>query len=149
MLKCCLRRQFGLGWRKYRGERRVVTIVRAVIGLIALVNVAIGIGFLVDPLPLAAAFFIAPAESQGMATLRADFPGFFIGASIFALLAAVRGRAAPLQVPLTLLGLAFFGRCVSLVADGAGPHAVPPMAAEAVMLALLGAGYRVLDRRPA
>ena len=81
-----------------------------------------------------------------MATLRADFPGFFIGASIFALLAAIRGRSAPLQVPLALLALALTGRGVSLIVDGVGPHALPPMIAEAVMLALLSVAYRVFDR---
>ncbi len=119
---------------------------RGLVGLLALVNAGVGVGFLIAPARLAAAFYLVPAGSQGMATLRADFPGFFIGAAIFALLAAVRGQSAPLHVPLALLALALTGRGVSLIVDGVGAHALAPMIVEAVMLALLGVAYRVFDR---
>lgn len=119
---------------------------RGLVGLLALVNAGVGVGFLIAPARLAAAFYLVPAGSQGMATLRADFPGFFVGAAIFALLAAVRGQSAPLHVPLALLALALTGRGVSLIVDGVGAHALAPMIAEAVMLALLGIAYRVFDR---
>ncbi len=119
---------------------------RGLVGLLALVNAGVGVGFLIAPARLAAAFYLVPAGSQGMATLRADFPGFFIGAAIFALLAAVRGQSAPLHVPVALLALALTGRGVSLIVDGVGAHALAPMIVEAVMLALLGVAYRVFDR---
>ena len=118
------------------------TIMRGVIGLLGLFNLAIGLGFLLAPAKLAAGFFLVPVGSQGLATLRADFPGFFIGVAVFALIAARRGEARPLVVPIVILGLAFLGRCLSLVADGIGPAALTPMAVEAVMLALLTAAYR-------
>ncbi len=122
------------------------SILRGLVGLVALFNLTIGVGFLLAPARLAAVLFLAPVGSQGLATLRADFSGFFIGGSVFALLAAVRGRAAPLRVPLVLLALAFAGRCLSLVVDGVGPHALPPMAIEAAMLVVLGLAYRAFDR---
>lgn len=122
------------------------TVLRVVIGLVGVFNILIGLGFLLAPDRLAAAFFLAPVGSQGMATLRADFPGFFIGAAVFALVGAVRARSAPLLVPMLMLGLALFGRFVSLALDGMGPEAVQPMVVEVVMLSLLGLGWRNFDK---
>lgn len=111
--------------------------MRILVGLLGLFNLAIGLAFLLAPADPAAAFFIAPIGLQGLATIRADFSGFFIGAALFALLGAWRAEAAPLNVPLLMLGIAFLGRCISLMMDGMAPTAVPPMVAEAVMIAIL------------
>lgn len=118
------------------------TILRIVIGIIGLFNIVIGLGFLFAPEKLALAFYIAPLGSQGLATIRADFPGFFIGAAVFALAGAWTGQARPLLVPMLMLALALFGRCVSLVIDGMAPTAVAPMVAEAVMITVLWLGWR-------
>jgi hypothetical protein len=115
---------------------------RFAIGAVAIFNIAIGLGFLLDPAGSALRFHLVPLGTQGMATLRADFPAFFIVVGGGALFAAVRGIRAPLLVPIALLGVAFAGRVVSLVADGAPPTAFPPMVAEAVMIALLGLAFR-------
>lgn len=115
---------------------------RVAIGAVAVFNIAIGLGFLLDPAGSALRFFLAPLGTQGMATLRADFPAFFIVGGGGALLAALRAIRAPLLVPLALLGVAFLGRVLSLVADGAPATAFPPMIAEAVMIVLLGLAYR-------
>jgi len=117
-------------------------LLRGLIGLLGLFNIAIGLAFLLVPAQPAAAFFLAPVGVQGLATLRADFPGFFIGAAIFALFGAWRGEARPLLVPMVMLGLALFGRTVSILLDGMAPTAIPPMIVEAVMLTLLLLGYR-------
>ena len=119
-------------------------IMRGIIGLVGLFNVLIGLGFLFTPAKLATAFFLTPIGTQGMATLRADFPGFFIGASLFALAGALRNQAAPLLVPLALVSLALAGRLVSLALDGFAPTAVQPMVIEAVMVLILSVGYRTL-----
>ncbi len=121
--------------------------MRAVIGLVGLFNVTIGLAFLVVPQKLAAAFFLSPIGSQGMATLRADFPGFFIGASVFALVGAWRGEARPLLVPLLMLGIALFGRVISILVDGMAPTAIQPMTVEAVMIGLLLLAYRRFSAR--
>ena len=121
--------------------------IRAVIALVGLFNLALGLGFLIDPVRLGAAFFLAATDAQGLATLRADFPAFFMTGGAFALIGAWRGRAEPLAVPLILLAIALFGRCVSLAADGPPPAAFGPMAAEAAMIAILLAGRRILASR--
>lgn len=125
------------------------TVLRIVIGLIGLFNIAIGLGFLLAPDKLGAAFFLEPIGTQGLATMRADFPGFFIGASVFALLGAWSGQARPLLVPILMLSLALFGRFVSIAIDGMAPTAIQPMVAEAVMITLLVLGWRNFDKRAA
>jgi hypothetical protein len=117
-------------------------VMRAVIGLIGLFNIAIGLGFLFSPARLAADFFLSPLGSQGLATLRADFPGFFITGGVFALIGAAKRDGNALLVPVLLLAIAITGRALSLVLDGAAPTAWPPMIAEAVMIAALLLGRK-------
>jgi peptidoglycan/LPS O-acetylase OafA/YrhL len=121
----------------------MVLIMRALIGLLGLFTMMIGLTFLLMPLSGAASFFISPVGTQGLATIRADFPGFFIGASVFALYAAWRARGAPLLVPLILIAIAFLGRIVSIIADGTTSTTFPPMIAELLMMVLMIAAYRV------
>ena len=122
------------------------TVLRIVIGLVGLFNGAIGLGFLLAPDKLGAAFFLEPIGIQGLASLRADFPGFFIGVSVFALLGAWSGQARPLLVPILMLSVALFGRFVSIAVDGMAPTAIQPMIAEAVMITLLFLGWRYFDK---
>jgi hypothetical protein len=122
----------------------MVMALRILVGVIALFNIAIGLGFLFNPAGAAANFFLIPDGGQGMATLRADFPGFFITGGTFAMIGAVRKDASALLVPMLLLAIAITGRCVSLVADGIGPEAFPPMVAEAVMIAVLAFARRAI-----
>ena len=119
------------------------TIMRIVIGLVGLLNIGLGLGFLLVPDKMATAFFLAPVNAQGLASLRADFTGFFIGAAVFTLIGAWRADPRPLLVPLVMLGLALFGRTVSLALDGIGPEAIGPMLIELVMLVLLLTARRV------
>lgn len=123
-------------------------ILRIAVGLIAVFNIAIGLMFLFNPAGAAANFFLIPDGGQGMATLRADFPGFFITGGTFAMIGALQKDRQALLVPMLLLAIAITGRCVSLVADGVGPQAIPPMVAEAVMIAVLALARRAMAARP-
>lgn len=121
-------------------------VMRVIIGLIGLFNVMIGLGFLLNPAQLAGQFFLSPIGSQGLATLRADFPGFFITGGVFALAGALKKDGTALLVPLLLLTIAIIGRAVSLALDGAAPTAYPPMVFEAVMIAALVLARRSFGR---
>jgi hypothetical protein len=112
-------------------------VMRVVIGIIGVFNIAIGLGFLLRPEQLAGQFFLSPLGSQGLATLRADFPGFFITGGTFALIGALKKDGNALAVPLLLLAIAITGRMVSLAMDGTAATAYPPMIAEAVMIGAL------------
>jgi hypothetical protein len=129
-----------------QGGKNMQTMLRVAIGMIGVLMGLIGVGFLLAPEKLALAFYIEPIGSQGLATIRADFPGFFIGAAAFAVIGAWTRQARPLLVPLLLVSIALFGRFVSLALDGRGPAAIPPMVVEAVMIVLLVAGWRHFDK---
>lgn len=121
--------------------------IRVAVAAVGLVNILLGVAFLFRPDVMAALFYITPVGSQGLATIRADFPGFFLTGGGFALWGAWMRYSEELRVPITLLGIALFGRFTSLVFDGVGPSALPPMIAEAVMIAILVAGMRRFGRR--
>ena len=118
-------------------------VMRIVIGLVGLFNILIGLSFLFKPSKMAADFALSPLGVQGMATMRADFPAFFLTGAIFSLIGAWRVEAKALLVPMMLLAFALLGRFVSIALDGVVATTVPPMVVEAVMIALLGVGYRV------
>ncbi|TPE59177.1 DUF4345 domain-containing protein [Sandaracinobacter neustonicus] len=121
-------------------------IVRLIIGLVGLFNVAVGLMFLLNPARMGPEFALSPLGSQGLATMRADFSAFFLVGGLFALLGAIRTDPSPLKVPLLLLAIALFGRTLSLILDGTAPTAYPPMLVEAVMIALLLLGQWVFAR---
>lgn len=116
--------------------------MRFVLVLVGLLNIAIGLGFLLTPHLLAEKFFVSPVGTQGLATIRADFPAFFLTGGACALIGAWRASTSPLLVPLALLGCALTGRFVSLALDGAAPAALAPMIAEMLMIAALALAYR-------
>lgn len=124
-------------------------VIRVVVGMTGVFNILLGLGFLIDPAQAGLRFFLVSLGTQGLATMRADFPAFFLTGGAFAIVAAWRAWRTPLLVPLSLLGTAIFGRVVSLIADGAPARAFPPMIAEAVMILILAAGWRWFDRETA
>lgn len=121
--------------------------IRIAVAVIGLLNIALGLLFLVHPEAMAALFYVTPVGSQGLATIRADFPGFFLTGGSFALWGAWMRYSEELKVPILLLSIALFGRFVSLILDGVGPSAFPPMIAEAIMIGILVAGMGRFGRR--
>jgi multisubunit Na+/H+ antiporter MnhB subunit len=128
------------------GESKMRNVMRAMVALVGLFNLALGIGFLVDPAQAGLRFFLTSMGTQGLATMRADFTAFFVTGAAFALIAAWRAWRTPLLVPLSLLSIAITGRSISLVADGAPGIAFTPMIVEAIMIVLLALGWRAFDR---
>jgi hypothetical protein len=122
------------------------TAMRVAIGLVGLFNLMIGLRFLFVPAQMANEFALSPLGIPGMATMRADFPAFFLTGAAFALIGAWRVDAKALLIPLMLLGVAIFGRFVSVALDGIAPTTFLPMIAEAVMIGLLLVGYRVFKK---
>jgi hypothetical protein len=111
--------------------------MRMAVGLVGLFNFLLGLGFLFSPVQLAARFALSPIGTQGLATIRADFPAFFFTGAIFAMVGAWRADAKPLLVPLVLLSFALVGRFVSIAIDGMVSTTFPPMIAEALMIGII------------
>ncbi|WP_374144968.1 hypothetical protein [Sphingomonas sp. 28-63-12] len=78
------------------------------------------------------------------ATLRADVGGFFAAWAIGALLAAWRGEARFVLMPMLLLGLAFVGRLYSFALTG-DAAIIAPMAIEAVLFGAMLLARHALD----
>jgi hypothetical protein len=120
--------------------------MQILIGVVGLFNMMIGLSFLFNPAKMAADFALSPMGTQGMATMRADFPAFFLTGAVFSLIGAWRADRRPLLVPLMLLTFALLGRFVSIVFDGTATTTAPPMIVEAAMIALLGLAYHTFGR---
>lgn len=116
--------------------------IRVAVAVVGLFNFLLGLGFLFNPVPMAARFALSPIGTQGLATIRADFPAFFLTGAVFALAGAWRADPKPLLVPLLLLSTALAGRFVSVAIDGIGPAALPPMIVEAMMIAVVSLARR-------
>jgi hypothetical protein len=71
---------------------------------------------------------------------------FFGAAAILSLTAAIRNEARWLTPVLLLLALALAGRVFNLVTTDGGATLIPPMVIEAVLIAIMGLGRRVLGR---
>jgi hypothetical protein len=121
--------------------------LRIAVGLGGLLFILIGLAFLIAPAAMGEQFYITAVGSQGLATIRADMTGFFVVGGLFAALGAWKQDPEPLKVPLLLLAIALFGRTVSLIFDGVGPTAFPPMIVEAVFIGLIVAAQREFARR--
>lgn len=117
---------------------------RIAVGLVGLFNFILGLGFLFSPIQLATRFALSPIETQGLATIRADFPAFFLTGAIFAMVGAWRANPKPLLVPLVLLSFALAGRFVSIAIDGMVSTTFPPMIAEALMIGIILLARRAL-----
>lgn len=122
--------------------------MQILIGLVGLFNIVIGLSFLFSPAKMAAEFAISPVGTQGMATMRADFPAFFLTVAIFSLIGAWRADRIPLVVPLALMSLALFGRFVSIALDGTAPTTFLPMMVEAVTIGLLSLASNAFGKSP-
>lgn len=121
-------------------------VLRATVAIVGVFNLLLGLGFLLSPLRLAQQFALAPVGIQGLATLRADFPAFFLTGAVFALIGAWRADPRPLIVPLALLGMALVGRFVAIMIDGTASTTFAPMLAEGFMILVLLVARRVFGR---
>ncbi len=124
----------------------MTTFLRAALLFGGIFYLAIGTGFLIAPERLGEAFGVAPAGTQGLSSMRADFTAFFwvVGGSMA--MGAVHDRGSVLWPAAALIGIALSGRVFSLVSDGSYPAAFQPMVVEALTLALALAGTRLLGK---
>ena len=120
--------------------RIVLTALIFVGGLFFLVT---GLGFLIDPINSGESFGLRPIDAYGLSTMRADMTAFFVVGGVCMIWGAWRRNGELLLVPAALFGIAFAGRLVSAIVDGATPGFWLPMLIEAATVAvnLLGSRY--------
>ncbi len=136
-----------LRWRRDRsnGEETMGrTFMRGLIGLVGLLALLLASRFWISPDKIGAAMGLLPDGAAGLGTMRADMAGFFGAAGVLSLTAAVRNERKWLIPVLLLLGIALTGRALNLVLTGGGQVLIPPMVIEAVLIVIIGLGWRVL-----
>ena len=107
---------------------RFVLTALAMIGGIAFV--LIGIGFFVMPESTGASFALLPDGVPGLAVIRADMTAFFVVGGGCMIWGAWKRNGELLLVPAALFAIAFAGRLVTAVVDGATPQFWLPMIVE-------------------
>ncbi len=122
-------------------------IFRILAGVIGLLFLNIGLGFMAFPDILATAFFVQPAHAQGLNAIRGDFGGLFLGMSFFCFLGATAGKARWLVVPVVFLLFIIVGRMVSLGLDGYSAAGAQSIMLEVVFVIVLTAAIAVLVRK--
>lgn len=121
--------------------RQIIRILMGAIGVLAMLA---ALRIWMEPAMAAANLGLAAPGGLGLATLRADFAGFFGAAGFFAFAAAVRDDRRLASAPLVMIGIALTGRVITALHDGLATDQVQPMVIEAVLLVLLAAGRRLL-----
>ena len=121
-------------------------VLRALVGIAGLLGLLVAARIWMAPAEVAGQLGVAAASPLGLATIRADMGGFFGAGGLFALAAAIKSRGGMLLPSVVLVGLALTGRLIAVAANGYAPEMGPPMAIEAVLLALFVAGWRWLPR---
>ena len=118
-------------------------ILTAILLLGGIAFVLIGCGFLIQPESSAGGFGLVGSGAQGLSTLRADMTAFFVVGGVCMIWGAWKRNGELLLVPAALFGIAFAGRLVSAIVDGATPGFWLPMLIEAATVAvnLLGSRY--------
>lgn len=125
-------------------------VVRAIVLLWAALILLTGL----QGLSAAAPYFdlVGPVmEPTGRNSIRADLSSFFLVASVFAIIGAVRpGASRALIVPTALFGTAMLGRLLGVIVFGDAITAMitQAMIAEAISVALLLGAYWQLSRSP-
>ena len=103
-----------------------------------------GFAFLFAPATIAPSFGLGPDTTEGWATLRADMTAFFILGGGCMMLGAWRRSGDVLLVPALLYGIAFTGRAVGAVMDGAYDGFWVPMMVEGAVVIVSLLGHQLL-----
>ncbi len=112
-------------------------VLSAILLALAIVDLILGTGFLVDPATAATDFGLEVTGPHGASTLRGDMTAFFYVSALAMAWGAWRRRGDVLLAALALFGIAFTGRFVNLVADGPYAGWMLPMAVEGLHILVL------------
>ena len=122
-------------------------ILSAIILILAVFDLVIGTGFLVNPVVSGADFGLVADDARGSSTLRADMTAFFYVTFISMAWGGWRRRGNVLLPALGLFGIALIGRSINLVVVGSYDGWFVPMGVEALHVIVMLAAMAVW-RRP-
>ncbi|MBX7481986.1 hypothetical protein [Qipengyuania qiaonensis] len=107
-------------------------ILSAILLALAILDLVIGTGFLMDPASSGTDFGLSIASTHGESTLRGDMTAFFYVTAISLASGAWKRRGDMLFPALGLFGIAFTGRFVNVVTQGTYDGWLVPMGVEAL-----------------
>ena len=122
----------------------MLVILRALVLLAGIFFVLKSADFLIDPAGAGSDFGMHAAGIAGLASIRADMTAFFLIVGVGLVWGGWARKGDPLLVSAALMGIALFGRLVSLLVDGPYDHFWAPMLVEAVVAVLALIGSRML-----
>ena len=122
----------------------MINIVRIALFGLGVLTLPLAAGFLLTPARVALRLGLEATGPVGLSTLRGDFFALFLMFGLSAIYASVRNRSDVLIIPMIMIAVIILGRLFSAVVDGSGPEALPLIAVEVVMLAIVFVGYRTL-----
>ena len=105
-------------------------ILSAILLALAILDIVIGTGFLIDPANSGADFGLTIASTHGESTLRGDMTAFFWVTGISMIWGAWKRRGDVMLPALGLFGIAFLGRFINVVAQGPYEGWLVPMGVE-------------------
>ncbi len=115
-------------------------ILRFLVALLALSFTVLGLAFWVAPAQAAARFGLEAIGTAGLAAVRADLGGLFVGLGLLCAAGARTQRRSWLVATALLLAGIVLGRCCGWILDGRVGAGLPELAVELGALALL-VGY--------
>ncbi len=121
-------------------------ILRVLVGLVGLLFLALGIGFMAFPDVFAAAFSVKLAHALGVGGIRGDFGALFLGMSFFCFIGAT-STARWLVVPITFLLVIIAGRLIDIGLDGFSLPGSRFLLVELILFAILIVALVVLSLR--
>jgi hypothetical protein len=124
---------------------RFVLTALAMIG--GIVFVLIGLGFFFMPQSAGASFALLPDGIPGLAVMRADMTAFFVVGGGCMIWGAWKRNGELLLVPAALFAIAFTGRLVTAIVDGATPQFWLPMIVEGATVIVTWLASRHLPHR--
>lgn len=124
-------------------------VSRFIVSLAAVLFAGIGIGFWVVPVEIAARFGFEATGGAGLANVRADLGGLFLGLAVLCGLGAWFGRRSALLAAAALLAAIVAGRILAWIVDGEAGIDMTQLAIELVALAALVSYSRAFRALPA
>ncbi|MFC3079230.1 MBL fold metallo-hydrolase [Phenylobacterium terrae] len=121
--------------------------LRWLVGLYGLLFALLGLAGWAAPERLAERLGLATLTTAGLASLRADLGGLFVGLAVLCLAGAILRRRGLLAAALIVLAAILAGRLLGVVADGGLAETAASLAVEASAVAVLALALRAL--RPA
>jgi len=124
----------------------MVRLLRALVGLTALLFVGIALQFMLFPETAAERFALVPRGIQGLNTLRGDLGGLFLGGGVLMAAGVIYRQTFWWLAAAAVVAAIGFGRLVGFVFDGWQGNSLPQAVVELVIVILLVTAHRVCRR---